>query len=67
MKLSGEVELKTIELPDALEFIVTRNGSLYEDVLAPVITLVALWYFWKIAFGLYRLILIFIAISAVAG
>jgi hypothetical protein len=67
MKLSGDVELRTTELSDALQFVVIRDSSLYEEVLAPVIILVALWYFWKIAFGLYRLILIFVAISGVTG
>jgi hypothetical protein len=66
MNFSGDVEIKTSELPDALEFDVTREGSLYESVFAPVITFVALYFFWKIAHGWSRIILIFIAVSSAA-
>ena len=47
MSFSGDVEVKTVELPDALEFIVTREDSLYVTVFAPVITFVALYFYLR--------------------
>ncbi len=63
MNFSSDIEVKTVELPDALEFTVTREGGSYEYVVAPVIGLAMLWYFWKLG-GL--LIHVFVAVVLVA-
>ncbi len=48
MSLLGKVELKTTELPDALEFTVTREGALLETVAIPAITIIVMWaFFWR--------------------
>jgi hypothetical protein len=48
MSLLGNVELKTTELPDALEFTVTREDSLLENVAIPAITIIVMWaFFWR--------------------
>lgn len=48
MSLLGEVELKTTELPDALEFTVTREDRLLEIVGIPAITIIIMWaFFWR--------------------
>ena len=48
MNLLGDVELKTTELPDALEFVVMREGSLLENVGIPAITIIVMWaFFWR--------------------
>lgn len=48
MNLLGDVELKITELPDALEFIVVREGSLLETVGIPAITIIIMWaFFWR--------------------
>jgi hypothetical protein len=48
MSLLGNVELKTTELPDALEFTVTREDSLLETVGIPAITIIVMWaFFWR--------------------
>jgi hypothetical protein len=67
MKFSGDVEVKTLELPDALEFTVTREAGLYESVVAPVITFVVLYFFWGIAQGWNRIVLLLIVISSAAS
>lgn len=47
MNLLGDVELKTTELPNALEFIVVRESSLLETVGIPAITIIVMWaFFW---------------------
>jgi hypothetical protein len=48
MGLLGNVELKTTELPDALEFTVTREDALLETVAIPAITIIVMWaFFWR--------------------
>ena len=48
MSLLGNVELKTLELPDALEFTVMREDSLLETVGIPAITIILMWaFFWR--------------------
>lgn len=48
MSLLGDVELKTTELPDALEFTVTREDRLLEIVGIPAITIIMMWaFFWR--------------------
>lgn len=48
MNLLGNVELKTTELQDALEFTVTREDSLFETVAIPAITIIVMWiFFWR--------------------
>jgi hypothetical protein len=48
MNLLGNVELKTTELSDALEFTVTREDSLLETVGIPAITIIVMWaFFWR--------------------
>jgi hypothetical protein len=48
MSLFGNVDLKTTELPDALEFIVTREDSLLETFAIPAITILVMWaFFWR--------------------
>ena len=48
MSLLGDIELKTTELPDALEFTVTRSDSLLENVGIPAITISLMWaFFWR--------------------
>jgi hypothetical protein len=48
MGLLGKVELKTTELPDALEFTVTREDALLETVAIPAITIIVMWaFFWR--------------------
>jgi len=46
MSLLGNVELKTTELPDALEFTATRETSLLETVVIPVIAVIVMGMFW---------------------
>jgi len=67
MNFSGDVEIKTLELPDAVEFTVTRDDSIYESVVAPVVTAFVLWYIWRAATnGWPRIFVIFAAVTAVA-
>ena len=48
MSLLGNVELKTTELPDALEFTAVREDSLLETVGIPAITIIVMWaFFWR--------------------
>ena len=47
MSLLGNVELKTSEFPDALEFTVTRDDGLLETIAIPAITIVVMWLFWR--------------------
>lgn len=48
MSLLGDIELKTTELPDALEFTATRSDSLLENVAIPAITIILMWaFFWR--------------------
>lgn len=48
MSLLGDVELKTTELPDALEFTVRREDRLLEIVGIPAITIIVMWaFFWR--------------------
>lgn len=48
MSLLGNVELKTTELPDALEFTAVREDSLLETVGIPAVTIVVMWaFFWR--------------------
>jgi hypothetical protein len=48
MSLLGDVELKTTELPDALEFTVSREDRLLEIVGIPAITIIVMWaFFWR--------------------
>ena len=57
MSLFGNVELKTTELPDALEFTVMREGSLLETVGIPAITIIVMWaFFWRTGNPWLRLI-----------
>jgi hypothetical protein len=63
MKLVGGVELKTIELPDALEFTVEREYGWFEIVVGFAITLLALWLFWRVNTLFTHLLVV--AISAV--
>jgi hypothetical protein len=49
MNFSSDVEVKTVELPDALEFTVTREEDWGTNVIAPSLGLFALWwFFWRI-------------------
>ncbi len=49
MNFSSDVEVKTVELPDALEFTVTREKDWGTNVIAPGLGLFALWwFFWRI-------------------
>ncbi|WP_348262337.1 hypothetical protein P8935_21385 [Telmatobacter sp. DSM 110680] len=47
MSLVSKVELKTVELPDALEFTVSREDGLLESVAFPVFAFFVLWMFWR--------------------
>ena len=48
MSLFGDIELKTTELPDALEFTATRSDSILENVAIPAITIILMWaFFWR--------------------
>ena len=46
MSLQGDVEVKTIELRDALEFTALRESSAIEGFLAPAFALIVLCWFW---------------------
>lgn len=46
MNLSDEIEVETIELPDALEFTLKWEIRLWQGVLGPAIILVVLSYYW---------------------
>jgi len=65
MQFSGEIQVKTVEFSDALEFTVTREDSLYGLVFGPVIALAVLYLFWRIAQGWSRIVLIVMAIFSV--
>src|SRR5512146_466606 len=68
MSFSNDVEVKTVELPDALEFTVTREDGLYAVVFAPAIAFVGFWYFWKVTpAGWPHIVMLFIAISSAAS
>ena len=47
MRLLGKVEIRTVELPNALEFIASREESLIETFGIPAFALVVLWWFWR--------------------
>ena len=47
MNLLGNVELSTVELPDALEFTVTRERSSLVYVGIPCLAAGAYWLFWR--------------------
>jgi len=67
MKLLGTVELKTVELPDELEFTVVREESLFERVAFPVFALAVLGWFWHIGSLWPRILAVFAAISTAAA
>jgi len=57
MKLLGKVELSSFELPDALEFTVTREEDWVTYFIAPGLGLFALWwFFWRIGTPWLRII-----------
>ena len=47
MSLLSNIELKIVELPDALEFTVSREEGLIESVAFPVFAFFVLWMFWR--------------------
>jgi hypothetical protein len=63
MSLLGNVELKTTELRDALEFTVSREDGLIETIVVPVGAFVVVWMFWRIGALWPRLIAILSAVS----
>jgi hypothetical protein len=63
MSLLGDVELKIVELPDALEFTVTREDGLLENVAVPAIAMIVFWMFWRAGALWPRFIAGFAAIS----
>lgn len=48
MPLRGKVEVKTIELPDALMFTVSREKSTAETIVFPILALIVLVWFFSI-------------------
>lgn len=47
MGIVGKTEITTVELPNALEFSITREDGLFEQIVAPCLAALALWMFWK--------------------
>lgn len=47
MQLLGKVVLKTVELPNALEFVASREENLIESFIIPAFALIVLWWFWR--------------------
>jgi hypothetical protein len=47
MSLLGNVEIKTTELPDALEFTVVREDGLIETIAIPIFAFFVLWMLWR--------------------
>jgi|GEM_PF-2930225 len=63
MSLLGNVELKSTELPDALEFTVSREDGLIESVAVPIFALFVLWMFWRTGTLWLRVIAGFAAVT----
>lgn len=47
MDLVGKVEIRTVELPDSLEFTASREEGLVEKFAIPAFTLMVLCWFWS--------------------
>jgi uncharacterized membrane protein YeaQ/YmgE (transglycosylase-associated protein family) len=67
MKLVGRVELKTMELPDALEFTIEREYGWFEIVLGLAITFLALWLFWRVHTAIAHLLVVAISGAVVVS
>ena len=63
MSLLGNVELKSTELRDALEFTVSREDGLIESVAVPIFALFVLWMFWRTGTLWFRVIAGFAAVT----
>ena len=67
MRLFGRVELTTVELPNALEFSISRESGLVEWTGGMVIGLLGLWMFWKVNTPFSRLIVVVVCVAAAAS
>jgi hypothetical protein len=67
MSFQSETELKTIEFPDALEFTVYRESSFAEGFVAPVATLILLFWVWYIGSLWLCIVILVIAAGTVAA
>ena len=67
MRLFGRVELTTVELPNALEFSISRESGLVEWAGGMVIGLLGLWMFWKVNTPFSRLIVVVVCVAAAAS
>lgn len=47
MTFYNTVELKSVELPNALEFTISRESGWLEPIVVPVVTAFVLWIFWR--------------------
>ena len=65
MKALSQIHLTTAELPDALEFRVEREAGWFELALSAVITIFAVWLFWKTGSLFPRIIAVLAAAAAV--
>ena len=67
MSLRGKVELKTVELPDAIEFTVSREESVVEQVVFPALALFVLVWFWSIGSLYPRILAVFAGVASAAA
>jgi hypothetical protein len=65
MSLFRKVEVTTVELPNALEFSITREDGLFEQIVAPCLAALVLWIFWKTGSTWVRLITGFAGVTTV--
>jgi hypothetical protein len=63
MRLLGNVDLRTSELPNSLEFTASREDGLIETIAIPLFALIVLWMFWRRGTLWLRIIAGFAAVS----
>jgi hypothetical protein len=63
MRLLGNVDLRTSELPNSLEFTASREDGLIETIAIPLFALIVLWMFWRSGTLWLRIIAGFAAVS----